>query len=74
MADDVSAAELLRQIGVSPEVSAAYDIMTDDGVPPEQAAELAVTSGRLWSDGATSRSPEQFARHFVKLRKHMRTL
>jgi hypothetical protein len=56
----------IEMVAASPAVSAAYDIMTGDGVPPERAAQLAVGAGR---DG---RDPEAWARHFVKLRKSLR--
>ena len=56
-------------IDISAEVSAAYDILTDAGFPPERAAEMAANSERLWKAGEIKRTPEQFARHIVSLRK-----
>jgi hypothetical protein len=61
------ASGVIEMVAASPAVSAAYDIMTDDGVPPERAAEFAVGAER---DG---KDPEAWARHFVKLRKSLRT-
>lgn len=58
----MSAEQELRDLGVSAEVSAAYDLLTDAGVPAEQAASLAVTAERQ------GRNAEDFARHFLKLR------
>jgi hypothetical protein len=58
--------EALRAVGVSAAVSAAYDLLTDDGVPPERAAELAVYAEQRGQD------PEAFARHFLKLRRAIR--
>jgi hypothetical protein len=54
--------EELRKLGVSPGVSAAYDILTDAGIDPELAATVAVTAEREGQD------PEWFARHYLKLR------
>lgn len=53
-------------MGVSPSASAAYDLLTDDGVPPEKAAELAVAMQRVGERRGSD--PEAMARHFVKLR------
>lgn len=58
--------EELRAMGVSASVSAAYDLLTDDGVPPEQAATMAVGAER------SGRDAETFARHYLKLRKAAR--
>jgi hypothetical protein len=55
--------EILARLGIPAEVSAAYDILTDDGIAPEKAAEIATAAWRQGKD------PEAFARHFVKLRK-----
>jgi hypothetical protein len=60
----VSGAE--RPEWVSPELWAAYDILTDDGYPPEKAAEVLASAER------SGRNPEAFARHMVKLRKAIR--
>lgn len=58
--------EQLKALGVSDAVSAAYDILTDDGMPPERAAQLSVAAERDGQD------PEAAARHIVKLRKALR--
>lgn len=55
--------EELRALGVSPSVSAAYDLLTDAGVPAERAAQLAATAERLGKDA------EAFARHYLALRR-----
>lgn len=58
--------ERVAAIGYTQEQMAAIDIMTDDGVPLEKAAALAL--------GATKngQNAEAAARHFVKLRKAFR--
>lgn len=53
-------------IGYTQAQLAAIDIMTDDGVPLERAATLALACDR------TGDEPEAWARHFVKLRKAFR--
>lgn len=53
-------------MGVTPSMSAAYDLMTDDGVPPQKAADMAVAAER------SGRDPEEFARRFVRLRREFR--
>lgn len=58
--------ERLRLMGVSPPVSAAFDLLTDDDMPADRAAEMAVGAERLGKD------PEAFARHLLKLRKAYR--
>jgi hypothetical protein len=68
----VGEAAVLRHMGISPEMSAAYDIMADDGVPPADAAKMAAAAERQWNQGRSAMTPEQFARHFVKLRKAVR--
>ncbi len=57
----------VRLAGVSAAASAGYDIMTDDGVPPETAWKMALSAER---DG---KNPEAFARHLVSLRKALRS-
>jgi len=57
--------ERLLAVGVPPEVSAAYDIMRDDDVPAETAAQLAVVMHKRGD-------AEAQARHFVRLRKALR--
>lgn len=60
--------EWLRLIGISPAVSAAVDLMTDDKVPMETAVDMALGAER------GGRDPEAFARHFLKLRRVARGL
>jgi len=49
-----------------PGVEEAYDLMTADGVPPEQAADMATAAHQAGKD------PAAFARHFTGLRQGMR--
>ena len=49
-----------------PGVEEAYDLMTADGVPPQEAADMATAAHRA------GRDPVAFARHFTGLRKKMR--
>lgn len=56
----------LVELRVSAAVSAAYDILTDDGYPPEKAAEVVVNAERAGYD------PETIARKMVTLRKAIR--
>lgn len=51
---------------VPPAVEEAYDLMTADQVPPQQAADMAVAAHRAGKD------PVAFARHFIELRKAVR--
>lgn len=62
----MSVADHVALIGASPAVSAAYDLLTDDGMSPDKAADLAVAAER------SGRDPEAFARHTVKLRRSLR--
>jgi hypothetical protein len=50
----------------SPGVEEAYDLMTADGVPPQQAADMAMAAHQAGKD------PVAFARHFTGMRKWMR--
>lgn len=52
--------------------SAAYDILTDAGYPPAKAALIAVTAQRDYAAGKITRTPEEFARHMVKIRKALK--
>lgn len=47
-------------------VEEAYDLMAADGVPPQQAADMAMAAHRAGKD------PAAFARHFTGLRKAVR--
>lgn len=58
--------EQMKALGASDAVIAAYDILADDGMSPEQAATMVVTAER------SGRDPVAFARHTVKLRKALR--
>lgn len=58
--------ERLLAVGYTQEQLAAIDIMTDDDVPLDTAAELTLAASKN-GDNA-----EAFARHFVKLRKAIR--
>lgn len=49
-----------------PGVEEAYDLMTADRVPPQEAADMAMAAHRAGKD------PVAFARHFTGLRKGMR--
>lgn len=49
-----------------PGVEEAYDLITADRVPPQQAADMAMAAHRAGKD------PVVFARHFVSLRKSAR--
>jgi hypothetical protein len=56
-----SESEIIAAMGVSPSISAAYDILVDNGVPSDSAALMAAVAQENGKD------PEAFARHFVKL-------
>ena len=58
--------ERLLAIGYDQAQIAAIDIMIDDRVPLERAAQLAIAAKQQ------GRDPEAFARHFVELRKAYR--
>lgn len=51
-----------------PGVEEAYDLMTADLVPPQEAADMAMAAHRAGKD------PVAFARHFVRLRETARGL
>lgn len=68
----VSSDGVAVSIGISFELSAAYDILVDDGYPPDKAAEILATAEREHAAGRMSKNVEEFARHMVKLRKAMR--
>lgn len=63
---EASHEEHLRHMGVSPGVSAAYDVLADDGMPSDWAARLTVAAERQ------GLNPEKFARHVRKLRASVR--
>lgn len=50
-----------------PGVEEAYDLMTADRVPPQEAADMTMAAHRAGKD------PVAFARHFIGLRKRMRS-
>jgi len=50
-----------------PGVEEAYDLMAADGVPPQQAADMAMAASRRGKD------PVAFARHFIHLRRSVRS-
>ena len=58
--------EALTLMGVPPSASAAYDILTDDGMDPDKAADLSMMAYR------SGRDPEAFARKIVSLRRGFR--
>jgi hypothetical protein len=58
--------EEMRALGASDAVIAAYDVLADDGMPADQAAQLVVAAER------SGRDPMATARHIVKLRKALR--
>lgn len=58
----------LRQMGVSPALSAAYDVLDDAGYLTEKRLTLCLAAERQ------GRDPEAFARHLVKLCKAVRTV
>lgn len=62
----VAGAGQVQVIQASQAASDAYDLMIADGVPPQQAADLAVGADR------DSRDPVAWARHFVSLRRSLR--
>ena len=63
---EISPEEHVELMGATPAISAAYDLLTDDGMSPQKAADLAVACER------SGRDPEAFARHLIKLRKAVR--
>ncbi len=58
----------LRLMGVSPALSAAIDLLTDDNYPMEEAVKLCKA---VEDDG---KDPEAWARHFLKLRRTLRNI
>lgn len=58
--------EQMKALGASDAVIAAYDILTDDGMPADAAAKMAVAAERA------GQNAEAFARRLVKLRKALR--
>ena len=58
--------EQLKELGIPMSVDAAFDILCDDGMDMEKAADMSVAAWRSGKD------PEAFARHLVKLRKAAR--
>lgn len=56
----------LSVVESAPGVEEAYDIMAADGVPPQQAADMAVAAAK---DG---RDPVEWAAHFIKMRQQVR--
>ena len=62
----VDTAGTVYELAFSDAVSRAYDIMTADRVPAQQAADMAVACER---DG---RDPVAWAEHFIKLRQSLR--
>ena len=56
----------VQAVEAPPGVEEAYDLMTADGVPPEQAADMAMAAHQAGKD------PVAFARHFTGLRQGMR--
>lgn len=63
----VDTAGTVYELVLSDAVSRAYDILAADGVPPQQAADMAVAAER---DG---RDPVAWAEHFAELRRSIRT-
>lgn len=60
----------LDVMGIPPAVSAAYDLLTDDGMPYDQAATLVLGMQRHHEQGG--KDPEAQARHLLKLRRALR--
>lgn len=58
----------IRCVEAPPGVEEAYDLMTADGVPPQEAADMAVAATRA------GRDPAAFARHFIRMREAARRL
>jgi hypothetical protein len=52
-----------RAAGISPELSAGYDLLTGNGLAPELAARLLVSAEDR------GQNPESFARHLLRLRR-----
>lgn len=53
-------------MGISPSLLAGFDLLTDDGMSAESAGKMLVAAQQSGKD------PEQFARHFLKLRQSIR--
>lgn len=60
----------LDVMGITPAQSAAYDLLTDDGMPAEKAASIVLGMQRYHEKGG--KDPEAQARHIIKLRKALR--
>ena len=58
---------IVYELTASDAVSLAYDIMAADGVPPQQAAAMAVAAER------SGRDPVAWASHFTEVRRSLRT-
>ena len=52
----------IRCVEAPPGVEEAYDLMTADGVPAQEAADMALAASR------SGRDPVAFAAHFVRMR------
>lgn len=65
---EMSVNDRLGLMGVSPAVSAAFDLLTDDGMSADDAARMAVAAER------GGRDPEASARHILKLRRAYREM
>lgn len=63
----VDMAGTVYELNLSDAVSRAYDILAADGVPPQQAADMAVAAER------SGRDPVRWAGHFTELRRSLRT-
>jgi hypothetical protein len=68
VATGVSQEDWRRFIGVSPEVSAAFDLLTDDGMDPKDSI------GLMLAAETQGRDPEAAARHILKLRRALKGL
>ncbi len=54
-------------MGISPSLSAGYDLLADDGMDPDRIASLLMAAEKQGKD------PETFARHMLKLRRAARS-
>lgn len=70
--DLLSSEEYLRFVGVTASASAAFDILTDNGMAPEKAWPMARAAQKLYDEGSTWPNPEAQARHFVRLSRALR--
>lgn len=72
MIDRVAEKVAERALGITADISEAYDRLVADGMPAEQVAPLVVAMKREYESGAISRTVRQQVDHLLDLRKSLR--